>query len=232
MLSLIFGVKRRKLRVNDSRSVKADAELAAKRSGVLAGNGYKCQACSYASRTTGHLDVQHVDDDHQNFDPKNLSVACHTCHPYQHVGETVRRADIPGEGLGRVTLVAAIPEISASDLNLLQRAIGMALLDEDEAPIARKMIVQLSERAKWVKGEFGTYWPKDFGAALEKLTDEEYLHRQESISDLRLLFNEETLRKLGKEMMLDYPSMPVNTWPEVNQSVISNSQPVKSDKTV
>jgi len=221
MLSLLLGVKRSRFREDDPRRGKADAEFSAKRPGVLAMHNYACAACRYESKQSGHMDVHHLDDDHHNNDEKNLAPACHTCHPYQHVGELVRRADVGGEGLGKATLIAAIPEISASDLNLLQRAIGVALLDEKEAPVARKMIERLAERPYWVKAEFGTYKPGDFAAAMSDkvLSDAEYAARPDAIFDLRLLFNEETLKRLGREMSLDYPTMPVESWPEVASGV-------------
>jgi hypothetical protein len=218
-LPLLLGVKRRRFRDNDARTARADAEFAAKRPGILVKHRFTCKGCDYESKESAHLDVHHLDDNHHNNDDLNLCPACHTCHPYQHVGELVRRSDVAGEGLGKATLIAAIPEIEPSDLNLLQRAIGMALLDEKEAPIARQMIEFLAERSVWVKAEFGTFKPADFAGAFAALTDEQYANRRDAISDLRLLFNEETLRKLGREMARDFPAMPVASWPDVSRGV-------------
>lgn len=215
LLSLVLGIKRLRFRENDPRRTRADAEFSAKRSGVLSKHQYTCQACGYVSKESAHLDVHHVDDNHHNNEDANLAPACHTCHPYQHVGELVRRTDIGGEGLGKSTLIAAIPEVSALDLNLLQRALGAALLDEEEAPIARQVITHLAERASWVKAEFGTFKPADFAGAFAALSDEQYAARQEAVFDLRLLFNEDTLMKLGREMARDCPSMPLQAWPDV-----------------
>lgn len=214
-LPLFLGIKRSRFREDDPRRGRADAEFASKRPATLVRHRFECAGCAYESKQPGHLDVHHRDDDHHNNQDENLVPACHTCHPYQHVGEVARRTDVGGEGQGRVTLVASVPEISAADLNLLQRAIGMALLDENEAPIARRMIEVLAERAAWIKPEFGTFRPQDFAAAMAQLSDEEYAHRHEAIADLRLLFNEATLQKLGRQMREDYPSLPVAAWPEV-----------------
>lgn len=218
MLSLLLGIKRSIFRVNDPRRSKADAEFKAKRPNVLIKYNHTCQACLYESKVGSHMDVHHLNDDHHNNEDSNLVPACHTCHPYQHVGELARRADIPGEAMGR-TLIATIPEISARDLNLLQRAIGVALHDAEQAPIALQMIEKLANRAIWVKAEFGTFESGDFAAALAQLTPEEYENRAESISDLRILFNEEASKRLGKEMMIDYPTMPIKSWAEVNKGV-------------
>ena len=215
LLSLVLGIKRLRFRDGDPRRQRADAEFSAKRGNVLAKHSYTCQACSYMSKQSAHLDVHHVDDNHHNNEDANLAPACHTCHPYQHVGELVRRTDIGGEGLGKSTLIACIPEVSALNLNLLQRVLGVALLDEKEAPIARQIIEHLAERAGWVKAEFGTFKPADFAGAFAALSDEQYIGRTEVIDDLRLLFNEDTLMKLGREMALDCPAMPVAAWEDV-----------------
>jgi len=219
VLSLILGIKRLRFREGDPRRARADAEFSAKRSGVLSRHQYTCQGCRYVSRESAHLDVHHLDDNHHNNDDANLAPACHTCHPYQHVGELVRRTDVAGEGLGKATLIAAIPEIGPADLNLLQRAIGSALLDEAEAPIARQMVERLAERATWVKAEFGTFKPADFAGAFAALTDEQYAARRDAVDDLRLLFNEDTLMRLGREMARDCPAMPLATWPDVARGV-------------
>lgn len=223
MLSLILGIKRSRFREGDSRREKADAEFAAKRPAALMRHKFMCQACGYESKEPVNLDVHHFDDDHHNNADDNLLPACHTCHPYQHIGELVKRVGVKGEGLGAETLIATIPEISASDLNLLQRAIGVALLDEKEAPVAKEMIKILGDRAYWTKSEFGTYKPGDFAAAMWKLTDEEYGARDEVISDQRLLFNEKYLMELGREMVANYPSMPLSSWPDVAKGVMKKS---------
>lgn len=230
LLALVLGIKRLRFRENDPRRGRADAEFSAKRSGVLAKHSYTCQACAYTSKESAHLDVHHLDDNHHNNEDDNLVPGCHTCHPYQHVGELVRRTDIPGEGLGKATLVAAIPEISAVDMNLLQRAIGAALLDEKEAPMARKMIEVLSQRASEVKSEFGTFKPADFAAAMAQLTDDQYAVREDVISDLRLLFNQPTLEKLGREMVRDYPAMPLSSWTAVASGVERKSAPASGGR--
>lgn len=221
-MELILGVKRSRFRGNDSRAARADAEFAAKRKPALVRQGYKCVACGYKSSDAfAHLDIHHADDDHHNNDDENLLVGCHTCHPYQHVGELVRRTDIPAEGLGKRTLIASIPEISASDLNLLQRAIGAALSEPQEAEFAKQMMNAIADRHMYVKADFGSSAPADFAAGMAVLTNEEYAHRGEAIADLRLLFNVDVLKILGGEFIKDNPSMPVNRWDAVFKTVES-----------
>lgn len=216
VLNLVLGVKRRHFRDNDPRSARAEREFQAKRAGALSRARCRCAGCGYESRQAGHLDVHHADDDHHNNQDDNLVAGCHTCHPYQHVGEIARRSDGScAEALGKATLVASVPELDARDLNLLQRAIGMALLDDSEAETARKIMAVFEPRATWVKGEFGSFKAGDFAGAMAQLTDAQYARRGEAISDLRLLFNEAHLKHLGRQMSLDNPAMPVESWPAV-----------------
>ncbi len=232
-LPLLLGIKRKVFRDNDRERARADAELAAKRSGILMKHEYKCQACGYESRveTVGakkkmsFLDIHHRDDNHQNNVDDNLAPACHTCHPYQHIGELSYRTDarISSEGLGARTLIACIPEVPASDLNLLQRALGVALKDPQEARIAKRIIEALAQRGDRVREEFETLKPKDFAACMHNLSPAQYDAREDAIADLRLLFNVDTLEALGDEMMQDYPTLPIKTWPSVAQGVARKS---------
>lgn len=227
MLKLLIGVKRSCFRENDPRRGRADAEFTAKRPSVLVKQKFTCAGCKYqALQGQGaHMDVHHADDDHHNNRDENLVLACHLCHPYQHVGEIARRTDIGGEGLGKLTLIATIPEISAADLNLLQRAIGAAMLDEKEAPIAMQMYRALESRAILTAADFGSNKAPDFAAALRRLTDDEYVHREEAIADQRVLFNEIHLRKVGTQLRADYPTMPLESWAEIASGVSRKAPP-------
>lgn len=224
MLRLLIGIKRSIFRADDQRHKKADAAFAAKRPGILSKHKMTCAGCAYESKVGKSLDVHHRDDNHHNNDDDNLVPACHTCHPYQHVGEIVRRADVPGEGLGKSTLIAGIPELSARDCNLLQRALGVALHDEKEAPMAREIIKALATRAEWAKSEFGTFRPADFAGAMAALKPDEYEAREDAINDMRILFSETTLKKLGSQMQQDYPSMPLSSWPAVAEGASRREQ--------
>jgi hypothetical protein len=244
MLQLLLGVKRRLNRKDDANHQKADAEFSAKRKGILEAHRFICQGCGYeskpdaAAKKAPNLDVHHLDDDHHNNQDSNLCPACHTCHPYQHVGELSYRTDAraagapTSEALGRFTRIAFIPEISPADLNLLQRVIGYALNDPKEAEMAKKMIGHLADRAFVTKRVYGTFMPADFAGAMSMLTNDEYAQRDDAIADLRLLFNEKTLLSLGSEMMKDYPTMPISSWPSIGHGVKRKSPLQEPDKTM
>lgn len=224
-LRLLLGIKRRLARRDDSSSHRADAEFRAKRPGVLQRFVNTCQGCGYTSNS--HLDVHHRDDDHHNNSDENLCPACHTCHPYQHIGEVVKRTDVPGEGLGKQTRIAFIPELSPADLNLFQRAIGVAMLDEKEKPFAVEMVRRLAERATVTQQMFGTCMPGDFAAAFASMDDAQYAHREDAVKDLRLLFSARLLEQLGREFVGDFPTLSVASW---QQAARSASQRQRADK--
>lgn len=219
-LKLIIGIKRLRFRANDSRRKAADAEYRAKRPGVIERSNGRCLYCSYSSRK--HNEVHHRDDDHHNNDDSNLVIACRACHPYQHIGEPSKagNTEIAGEGLGAKTILVAMPEVSPQDLNHLQRAIGAALLDPNEARVARAILEHLSEvRTPPVKQVWETCLPVNFAAALAQLSSKEYEGREGAVGHLRLIFKEDLLEQFGRQLLLDYPALPVKSWEGVAADV-------------
>ena len=217
LLQLLLGIKRLRFRANDPKRAAADNEYRAKRKAKLANDACKCVYCTYTSKKFN--EVHHLDDDHHNNDDSNLVVACRACHPYQHVGEPSKAGDISGEGLGKKTIVVAIPEITPQDLNHLQRAIGMALMDEKEEPAARAILRHIEEMAGPVKAVWETCLPVNFAAAMAQLTPGEYKAREPAIGHLRLVFAETVLKEFGSQWAIDSPSLPVNSWKEVAANV-------------
>lgn len=214
---LLLGIKRARWRANDPRSGQADAEFRARRDGVVARQRGICAYCGYASQQ--RVDVHHLDDNHHNNADDNLVCSCIACHAYQHVGEPSKAGVLNGEGMGQATLVSAIPELSAQDLNHLQRALGAALNDPSEREVALQISALLADRAFAVKEVWGTALPQNFAAAMGQLTDEEYLARTDAVSSLRLLFNHGMLEQMGHHLMSDYPSLPVANWEAVAHDV-------------
>lgn len=221
MLKLLLSIKRTTFRANDPRSSHADAEYRAKRPAALARGHYTCSACGYVtSAANGHMEIHHKDDNHHNNTDDNLVCACETCHPYQHVGQTAQ-SDIAGEKLGDASLIACVPEIEADDFNLLQRALGAALTDPEEAQVARRLYKLFAGRADLVEADFGSFKPKVFAAAMSKLSASEYQDRESVIGDLRLLYAMPQLKKVGQQLLADNPSMAVKSWPNVERTVMA-----------
>ncbi len=215
---LVIGIKRLRFRANDARREAADKEYKAVRPGFIERSNGRCLYCNYSSKR--HNEVHHLDDDHHNNAPSNFAIACRACHPYQHIGEPSKAGDMAGEGLGSKTLLAAIPEVSAQDMNHLQRAIGTALLDPIEAHAARAILEHLvEERCRPVKEVWETCLPINFAAALAQLNPQEYQQREASVGHLRIVFNEGVLEQFGRQMLLDYPALPVKSWEGVASDV-------------
>lgn len=220
---LVIGIKRLRFRANDARRQAADAEYRAKRPGVIARSNGRCVYCNYGSKQ--HNEVHHEDDDHHNNDDRNLVLACRCCHPYQHIGEPTKAGDIAGEGLGAKTILAAIPELAAQDVNHLQRAIGAALLDPQEALVAKAILEYLcQERCPPVKEVWETCLPVNFAAALSQLSAHEYEEREQAVGHLRIIFKDDMLEQFGRQLLLDYPALPVKTWEGVASDVDRKSK--------
>lgn len=216
-MELLLGIKRLRFRANDPRRQAADREYRAKREAKLKRDSGACKYCSHTSKT--YNEVHHLDDDHHNNDDANLVMACRFCHSYQHIGEPSKAGLVAGEGLGVKTIVARVPEVSAQDMNHLQRAIGAALLDDGEAPVAKAILRHIEEQASPVKDAWETCLPVNFAAALGKLSPKEYLDRGRVLGDLRLIFAESVLKEAGQQMAIESPSLPVSSWKEVAADV-------------
>lgn len=217
MEQLELGVIRdeRYYRANDVARARHDAEYSARRPQAMAAGRYRCVFCAHMSQR--HNECHHRDGDHANNTPENYAVVDPLCHGYHHLGQRSSRERFAADNLGARSVIAAVPEIDAADLNLLQRAIGVALLDEGEAGVAQDLMKRLALRSAPVQEAFGTYMPGDFAAAMVKLDDQQYQHRGAVIGTLRLLFNTEVLRDQGEKFLKDFPALPVKTWDGIAQ---------------
>lgn len=199
-------------RANSAGRERADAEYRAVRPSAMATGKYTCAFCGWVSRKNN--ECHHRDGNHANNSPENFAVADTLCHGYHHLGQRASQDRFAPDNLGDKTVLAAIPEISAADLNLLQRALGVALLDGDK-DTAREIMKVLAERAQAVKASLGTYRPGDIAAAMVRLSDVEYESRDHVCAPLRLLFNQDTLEAEGKKFKEDFPGLPFDSWTSV-----------------
>lgn len=198
---------------NAGRREAADAEYRAVRPSVMAAGKYTCAFCGWVSRA--HNECHHLDGNHANNNPDNLVVADSLCHGYHHLGQRASQERSALDNPVGQTILAAIPEISPSDLNLLQRAVGVALLQEGEREIAKEIMRALAERSEDVAQALGTYQPGDVAAAMTRLSDQEYEQRAAVCGPLRLLFNQDTLEAEGRKFLKDFPGLPFDTWTSV-----------------
>ena len=113
-------------RPNNPRREAADAEYKARRPAALERAKYKCVYCGYVSRSN---ECHHIDGNHANNDETNFAVVDTLCHGYHHLGQRATQNPMNADSLGKKTVLAAVPELSAQSLNLLQRAIGVAVLE-------------------------------------------------------------------------------------------------------
>lgn len=215
MFKLIPGIKRSVFRDNDPRATQADAVFATRRPAALANARYTCQGCQYRSadmpKKPTKLQVHHRDDNHHNNDDTNLAAICSLCHGYPHLGCTTTSTG-GGGGLSSKAHMAAIPELSAADLNNLLRAVGAALADPAEAETARLIYQMLCDRVKPVRAAYGVSAAGDFALAMAQMSDVDYRARGDAIKDLRLIFRLPALEQAGKDLMADHPSMKPATW--------------------
>jgi intracellular multiplication protein IcmJ len=222
MFKLLLSVKRRVFRQNDAQAAIHDQAFKAKRTNALQRHKFTCAGCRYMSKASAHLDVHHLDDDHTNQADENLVAVCHICHNCQHIGEADARF-AKGMAQPRHTMIATIPEIAASDLNLLQRAIGVALMDEQEQAIALKVAGRLAARGAVTEGLFGSNATSSWAGAMASMTPEQFAARETVIAGERLLLHPEELKKLGREMMTDNPTLPLTKWANVARSTMAGA---------
>lgn len=216
---LILGVIRdsRLFRANSAQREAADAEYRAVRPKSMARGNYTCVFCGWVSRKNN--ECHHLDGNHANNAEENHAIVDSLCHGYHHLGQRASQERFSADNLGDKTMIAAIPELEAADLNLLQRAIGVALLVPGEEEIAKEILKVLAERATPVKAALGTFRPGDIAAAMTRLSDSEYEDRLNVCAPLRVLFREDVLRAEGAKFNEDFKGLPFDSW----TSVINNA---------
>lgn len=145
---------------------------------------------------------------------------CPVCHPYTDLENTSIVGNLKSSRVGDKSILARIPSLSAQDTNHLMRAIGMALSDPERKQNAEAILLHLRERSKDVAGTWNTRLVSDFGAAMRMLTDEEYFWRKDAVADLRIIFNDDMLARLGKSWTAENPELPVKNWLEKVKNLV------------
>lgn len=84
MLILELGAKTSQWRGQEDHSFLVSAKGAAIRKQTLSRDKFTCQQCGLSALLG--IDVHHLNDDHSDNTPKNLTSLCFTCHMTQHIG--------------------------------------------------------------------------------------------------------------------------------------------------
>ena len=216
--NLVIGVKRRLSKISAKEADRLNTEFKTERNKTLKQADYRCYRCNLRSKSNG---IHHIDDNHSNNAPENLAVVCSLCAPYSHVGEEAKPVVLEAEKYGRIpmkaTALVRVPRevedlITPENLHHLMRAIGVALGDEKEAPVAKKiysMLIgteQVREFAQAIYGEetgITSIHPSDVAAGMEYLTTDEYNQRARFISDVRVLYHPGYLKKIGGDIQAE-----------------------------
>lgn len=212
----------RLFRANNPARDRANAEYEARRPLAMDRGRNTCVWCGHKSTSN---ECHHIDGNHANNADENLAVVDALCHAYQHVGQAATQNIGRADSLRDRTILAAIPELTPQSLNLLQRAIGAALLDEAEAPYAKAILSALTDRRKPTAQAYGSWETGDFAAVMALMEQDSYDARAPAVRSLRLLFHTDVLRAEGAKFLRDIPSLPVREWTAAYAPVASTRSP-------
>lgn len=87
---------------------ESDSQNLVLRSQILKRDDYTCQFCEV--RFKRHMEVSHLDDDHENNDPVNLATICPLCHQVQHVSQA---------GYTNGGILISMPMLTQAQINTL-----------------------------------------------------------------------------------------------------------------
>jgi hypothetical protein len=218
--TLIIGIKRKTFSVNSGKTGQASAAFETVRQQALKKDGYRCTQCGYQSALsrktkgapdTSNLKVHHSDYDHGNISLANLEAHCCFCFAYHHIGADASAQDDLA-GWTKQMRIAYAPELSAQDLNLLQRAIGAAMAEPTTLAPAQEIANLLAVLSLPVRDVFGSNEAGAFAACLAEMSPKSYALRHDKLDGLRLIFHPDLMKFAGQELLQDHPLMPVRSW--------------------
>lgn len=225
---LLLGVKRLRKRVNAQQNQQAERAFEPLRKRALSKGKGQCIHCGYTEKIN---EVHTINLDPYDFSEDNLGVICALCHPYHHVGEAPRKKQLTGLDAGHIQNLAKLIHIQPSlglttqDMNHLQRALALALTDENEKEVAKKVYAVLSNDtlSNQMQDLFRTDKPSDFGQALQALTDDEFSERGKHIEGLRMVFAPRYLAHIGRQLRnkTTTPFGDPSTWETLVEKVLT-----------
>lgn len=136
MIELIPSVKLSMWRKDDPDHDKSDDAFAIIKPKVYTRDRMICQGCGMKTLPSdvlpsGHFDVHHIDDDHDNNNMDNLALICPYCHDVFHIGNAGAR------GAGSAIW---LPQISQADLNLSMHILTILMIRGENADKELKAI--------------------------------------------------------------------------------------------
>lgn len=182
----VLAVKRKLWRKDDDHADIADASFNPLRTEVLQRDNYTCRFCGF--KAAKYQEVHHLDDNHQNNVKENLLTVCNLCHQVHHLGMCAMRNG---------GFIAAIPELTQTEINNLVRAIYVTDLIAD--PEIRNKLKSLyaifqfrgSDTLKTLFGlDIST--PFTLAEVLSNCPDDMYAKRAETFAPLRLVGTKES----------------------------------------
>ncbi len=181
----VFGVKRTVWRKDDEHADVADAGFTTVRTEVLQRDNYTCRFCGF--KAGKYQEVHHIDDNHKNNDPQNLLTVCNLCHQVHHLGMCAMRNG---------GFIAAIPELTQTEVNNLVRAIHVAEYVADAAvrdKLKSLFAIFQFRGCDTLKALYGVDISNPYALAetLSTCPDDIYAKRAELFAPLRLVASKE-----------------------------------------
>lgn len=184
----VLGVKRKLWRKDDEHADVADAGFAPIRTEVLQRDNYTCTFCGF--KAAKFQEVHHIDDNHKNNDPRNLITVCNLCHQVHHIGMCAMRNG---------GFIAAIPELTQTEINNLCRAIHVAeyIADASVRDKLKSLFALFQFRGyDTLKTLYGVDISNPYSLAetLSTCPDEIYSRRAELFAPLRIIPTKDVFR--------------------------------------
>ncbi|WMD23920.1 hypothetical protein RAS12_30270 (plasmid) [Achromobacter seleniivolatilans] len=203
MKDLFLSIRRGPSAVAAMRRPKAsNPEASASSTGPLT---VRCESCGIAVPTALAISADAESKKHQ----------CELCASYSTAGE--KDSSNRGRDMATQSLVAVVPEICATDMNLLHWALAVALEDPSERERAMQVSQRLQARMYDAKHGYGSMRAPAYREAMGFLSDGEYAMRD--VTELRLVFSPALMQKLQAEVGQSHGEfMNCDRWTELTQS--------------
>lgn len=145
---------------------------------VLRRDDFVCQGCGWRSESWQEL--HHRNDNHSDFNERNLETLCPLCHQVFH---------LPTASLTRGGVLVWLPEIEQASLNLMCIGLFVAqtLPSGPWAGVARNVYGSFEQRSAVIANQLGPPDPAFLAQLLVRLPPERYRERAKLLDGIRLL---------------------------------------------